>query len=177
MSGALFLDRDGTLIVDREYLQDPDAVELLPGTVEALRQARALGLRLYLFTNQSGIGRGYFTIEAVHRCNARMLELIGLGPDLFAGECIAPEHPDVPSRYRKPSPAYITEMIATDRLDPARSYMVGDKEADVLAGLRAGIGAVAVCTGKHDAATWRHLLPPGAQLYPDFASFVATLAG
>ena len=175
MSRALFLDRDGTLIVDQDYLRDPAGVVLLPGVKEALRDARDLGYRLYLFTNQSGVGRGYFTLEDVRRCNERMIELIGLGPALFAGECIAPEHPDQPSRYRKPSPAYLVETIAADRLDPRHCAMIGDKEADVQAGLNAGISAIAVCTGKHDAASWAGRLPPGARLFPDLASFVNTL--
>jgi D-glycero-D-manno-heptose 1,7-bisphosphate phosphatase len=175
VSRALFLDRDGTLIVDQDYLHDPEGVVLLPGVTDALRHARKVGYRLYLFTNQSGIGRGYFSIADVHRCNARMLELIGLGDDLFSGECIAPERPEEPSKYRKPSPAYLLETIARDALDPRSCYMVGDKEADVMAGLNAGIHAVAVCTGKHDAITWRKRLPPGAQLFPDLAAFAATL--
>ena len=175
MNRALFLDRDGTLIVDQDYLHDPAGVVLLPGTAEALQRARNLGYRLYLFTNQSGVGRGYFTLDDVARCNARMLELLGLGTDLFAGECIAPEHPDQPSRYRKPSPAYLLETIAADGLDPTRCYMIGDKLADLQAGLSAGINAIAVCTGKHSATDWRDRLPPGAQLFPDLAAFVATL--
>ena len=60
---ALFLDRDGTLILDKHYLADPADVELLPGVPEALRRARSLGYELFLFTNQSGIGRGLFTLE------------------------------------------------------------------------------------------------------------------
>lgn len=175
MSRALFLDRDGTLIVDKDYLRDPAGVVLLPGVKDALREARDLGYRLYLFTNQSGVGRGFFTLEDVRRCNDRMIELIGLGADLFAGECVAPEHPDHPSHYRKPSPAYLLETITADRLDPLHCYMIGDKEADVQAGINAGIGAIAVCTGKHDAAGWVGRLPPGGRLFPDLASFVATL--
>ncbi|MFI5337077.1 MAG: HAD-IIIA family hydrolase, partial [Opitutales bacterium] len=69
---ALFLDRDGTLILDKDYLADPAGVELLPGAAAALQRARTLGYRLFLFTNQSGIGRGFHTIEDAHRCNARM---------------------------------------------------------------------------------------------------------
>ena len=75
---ALFLDRDGTLIVDKVYLADPAGVELIPGAADALRRARALGYRLFLFTNQSGIGRGYHTLEDTQRVNARLEELLGL---------------------------------------------------------------------------------------------------
>jgi D-glycero-D-manno-heptose 1,7-bisphosphate phosphatase len=175
MAKALFLDRDGTLILDRDYLADPAGVELIPGVTDALRRARGLGYLLFLFTNQSGIGRGYHTIEDTHRCNARMLELLGLGADLFAGVCIAPEAPDQPSLYRKPSPRFIREMIAAHRLDPAHCWMIGDRESDLDAGLNAGIRAAAVCTGKYDAVAWQSRLRPGALLFPDLAAFVATL--
>ncbi len=75
---ALFLDRDGTLIVDKVYLADPAGVELIPGAAEGLRRARSLGFKLFLFTNQSGIGRGLHTMEDTQRVNARMEELLGL---------------------------------------------------------------------------------------------------
>ncbi|HEX2102003.1 MAG TPA: HAD-IIIA family hydrolase [Candidatus Synoicihabitans sp.] len=175
MRRALFLDRDGTLIIDQHYLSDPAGVVVLPGVPEALRRARDLGYRLYLFTNQSGIGRGYLTLENVRRCNERMLDLLGLGGDLFAGECIAPEVPDAPSKYRKPSPAYLLETIAADQLDPTQCYMIGDKEADVNAGLAAHIHAIALCTGKHDWDDWQRRLPPGARLFRDLRAFVDTL--
>jgi D-glycero-D-manno-heptose 1,7-bisphosphate phosphatase len=175
MAQALFLDRDGTLIHDKDYLADPAGVELIPGVPGALRRARDLGYLLFLFTNQSGIGRGYHTIEDTHRCNARMLELIGLGPDLFAGICIAPEAPEQPSLYRKPSPRFVHEMAAQHSLDRAACWMVGDRESDLDAGLNAGIRAAAVCTGKYDAAAWAPRLRPGVPLFADFAAFVATL--
>ncbi len=175
MAKALFLDRDGTLIHDKDYLADPAGVELIPGVPGALRRARDLGYLLFLFTNQSGIGRGYHTIEDTHRCNTRMLELIGLGPDLFAGICIAPEAPEQPSLYRKPSPRFVHEMAVQHSLDRAACWMVGDRESDLDAGLNAGIRAAAVCTGKYDAAAWAPRLRPGVPLFADFAAFVATL--
>ena len=175
MSKALFLDRDGTLIPDKDYLADPAGVELLPDVPAALRRARELGYSLFLFTNQSGIGRGYFTLADTHRCNARMLELIGLGPELFAGTCIAPEAPEQPSLYRKPSPRFILESIAQHGLDPAHCWMIGDRESDLEAGLNAGIRSAAVCTGKYDAAAWAPRLRPGVPLFADFSAFVATL--
>ncbi len=175
MSAALFLDRDGTLILDKDYLADPAGVELIPGAADALRRARALGYRLFLFTNQSGIGRGYHTIEDTHRCNARMEELLGLPAPVFDGVCIAPEAPDQPSRYRKPSPNFILETIERHGLDPAQCWMVGDRESDIDAGRNAGVRTAAVCTGKLDAAAWRARPYPNLAIYPDFAAFVAAL--
>ena len=71
MSKALFLDRDGTLIVDKEYLSDPEEIELLPGVDEALRRALNCDYQLFLLTNQSGVGRGWYSIDDVHACNRR----------------------------------------------------------------------------------------------------------
>lgn len=172
---ALFLDRDGTLIVDRPYLADPAGVELLPGVQEALGTARDLGYRLFLFTNQSGIGRGYFTLADAMACNARLVELLDLGPDVFADICIAPEAPDQPSRYRKPSPAFISESIARHGLDPACCLMVGDRPSDVQAGLNAGIGGAAVCTGELTADEWRTLALPSVSIHTDFPALIARL--
>lgn len=176
MSKALFLDRDGTLIIDKVYLADPAGVELIPGTIEALRRARDLGFKLFLFTNQSGIGRGYHTIEDTHRVNARMEELIGLGSPLFDAVCIAPEAPDQPAVYRKPSPRFILEMRARHALDPAQSWMVGDSAADIGAGLAAKIKVAAVRTGKKDPATLPEVAANGVPVFDTFAAFAATLS-
>ena len=80
---AIFLDRDGTLIENKHYLGSPDGVVLLPGVREALARARDNGIKLFLFTNQSGVGRGYFTMADVEAVNRRMIEMLGLGDDLF----------------------------------------------------------------------------------------------
>lgn len=172
---ALFLDRDGTLIVDRVYLADPAGVELLPGAADALTRARQLGYRLYLFTNQSGIGRGYHTAEDARRVNARLEELLGLPRPVFAEICIAPEAPDQPVVYRKPSPKFIQEMIARDGLDPAACFMVGDSAADIQAALNAGIRPAAVRTGRIDPTTLPDVARHRVPVYPTFADFVATL--
>ncbi len=141
---AWFLDRDGTVIEHIPYLHDPAGVRLLPGVKEALGAAKARGDRLFLFTNQSGVGRGMFTLAEAEACNARMIDLLGLGPDVFDGICIAPEAPDQPSRYRKPRPDFILETIAAQGLDPMDCIMVGDTVSDWQAGLNAGIRALAV---------------------------------
>jgi D-glycero-D-manno-heptose 1,7-bisphosphate phosphatase len=166
---SLFLDRDGTLIVDRHYLSDPAQVELLPGVRDALHGFLAEGWLLFLFTNQSGIGQGMFPIEAVHRCNARMLELLALPAPGFTATCIAPETPDMPPVYRKPSPRFILEMTAVHSLDPARTWMIGDKASDVQAGLNAGVHAALLQTGPVPA------VPPSVWRCRDLADFRARL--
>ena len=175
-SRALFLDRDGTLIVDKVYLADPAGVELIPGAADALRRARALGYKLFLFTNQSGIGRGYHTLEDTRRVNARLEELLGPPRPAFDGICIAPEAPDQPAVYRKPSPKYVLEMVAQHGLDPAQCYMVGDSAADIQTARNAGIHAVVVRTGKVAPDTLPEVARHHVPVFASFAAFVATLA-
>jgi D-glycero-D-manno-heptose 1,7-bisphosphate phosphatase len=171
MSKALFLDRDGTLILDKHYLADPAGVELIPGVADALRRARALGYRLFIHTNQSGIARGIHTLDDVHRCNERMEELLGLSRPIFDAICIAPEGPEGPIIYRKPSPRFIRESIERYQLDPAQCWMVGDREADVETGRAGGIRSAGVCTGKLDAAAWQQAFPD-VPVFPSFVEFV-----
>lgn len=172
---ALFLDRDGTLIVDKVYLADPAGVELVPGTVDALRRARELGYLLFLFTNQSGIGRGLHTLEHTLRVNARLDELLGLPAPVFDDVCIAPEAPGQPVVYRKPSPRFILESLTKYALDPRQCWMVGDTAADLGAGLAAGINVAAVQTGKVDPRTLAIVAERALAIFPTFADFVATL--
>jgi D-glycero-D-manno-heptose 1,7-bisphosphate phosphatase len=175
VSRALFLDRDGTLIVDKVYLADPAGVELIPGAAEGLRRARELGYKLFLFTNQSGIGRGLHTIEDARRVNARMEEMLGLPPPVFEATCVAPEAPGQPSEYRKPSPRFILDMIAEHGLDPAGCWMVGDSAADVGAASAAGIRAVAVRTGRVPPDSLPGVAEGKVPVHADFGSFAATL--
>jgi D-glycero-D-manno-heptose 1,7-bisphosphate phosphatase len=172
---ALFVDRDGTLIIDKVYLADPAGVALIPGAAEGLRRARDLGFLLFLFTNQSGIGRGYHTIEDTHRVNARMVELLGLTGSGFDGVCIAPETSAEPAVYRKPSPRFIQEMIAAHQLDPAQCWMAGDSAADIGAATAAGIRAVAVRTGKVAPEAIPEVARGLVPVFDTFGDFAATL--
>jgi D-glycero-D-manno-heptose 1,7-bisphosphate phosphatase len=172
---ALFLDRDGTLIVDKVYLRDPDQVEVIPGAAEGLRRARALGFKLFLFTNQSGIGRGMHTIEDTRRVNARMEEMLGLPAPVFDETCIAPEAPGQPSAYRKPSPRFISEKLAEHGLDPAGCWMVGDSRSDVQAALAAGIRAAAVRTGLVPPESIPQVAEGKVPVFADFGAFAASL--
>ena len=145
---ALFLDRDGTLIEDSGYIGQPERVKPFDGAGEALRKLSSTH-QIHLVTNQSGIGRGYYTWADAEACNRRMLELMGLPADFFAGVCIAPERPDEPSPYRKPSPKYLLEIIARESLDPATCWMVGDRMSDLGCGVAAGVRTALVRTTEH----------------------------
>ncbi|MGF1452602.1 MAG: D-glycero-alpha-D-manno-heptose-1,7-bisphosphate 7-phosphatase [Opitutales bacterium] len=145
---ALFLDRDGTLNVDGGYCWDPDEIRLIPGAAEAVREALETGFALFLFTNQSGINRGLYSLADAEACNARVIELLGVDAGVFKGICIAPETPEEPAIYRKPSPRFILEMLAKYQIDPMRAWMIGDRRSDWEAGISAGVNACAVASGE-----------------------------
>jgi D-glycero-D-manno-heptose 1,7-bisphosphate phosphatase len=146
-SPALFLDRDGNLIEDHHHTCQVDQVILISGVKPALRACLSAGYKLFILTNQSGINRGIFTWEQYHACNQRMLELLDLPAPGILEIKAAPEKPDEPSLYRKPSPQFILEMIEQHELDPALCWMVGDRITDWDAGLNAGIKSCAVRSG------------------------------
>lgn len=166
---ALILDRDGTLIEHVPYLADPDEVRLLPGVRESLDYARSAGVRLFLHSNQSGVGRGLFTLDAIEACNRRMLDLLGFGNEGFERICIAPEHPDEPSVYRKPSPAFAQEVMRDTGLAADEICYIGDRGSDLATAHAAGTRGVGVATGLDDLRAELHALGL-ADAYPVFDS-------
>ena len=172
---ALFLDRDGTLIFDKDYLSDPDGVELIPGVSEALDYARVLGFMLFLHTNQGGVGRGWYSLEDVEACNQRMLELIDLPCFKFEEICIAPEAPEELPVYRKPSPRFIEEMMVKHVLDRDQCYMVGDRDSDILAGLNAGVKPVLVKGNAIEEGNEDLLKEYQVLVFEDLLNFVQSL--
>ena len=136
---AVFLDRDGTLIEEREYLSRPEGVMIFPGAGAALRSLQEAGFKLFIVSNQSGVGRGYFTLQDVANVNQRMEQIFTREGVRFEKIYIAPEAPDQPSRGRKPSPQFLFEARDAFALDLPRSYMIGDKLIDLECGWNAGI--------------------------------------
>ena len=139
MKTAVFLDRDGTIIQEKAFLRDPAQVTVLPGALAALRRLREAGFSLFLVTNQSGVGRGYFTLEDVDRVNARLTDEFDRSSVHIEKIYIAPEAPDQPSRARKPSPQFLFDARDEFGLDLAGSYMIGDKLIDLECGWNAGV--------------------------------------
>ena len=139
MKRAVFLDRDGTLNEEKEYLCDPAKLVLFPGVGPALRRLQDAGLLLFIVTNQSGIGRGYYTLEDMQRVNARLGAMLAEQGVRFARIYYAPEAPDQPSRGRKPSPQFLFDARDEFAVDLSRSFMVGDKLIDLECGWNAGV--------------------------------------
>ncbi len=137
---AIFLDRDGTLILDKNYLSRVEDIEYFPDTMKALQLFQALGYELFIVTNQSGVGRGYFSLEAVyviHRQFQNDMREQKLFP--FKDFAICPHSPDDHCACRKPSGQMIKELILKYHISPEHSWMVGDKIIDAEAGKNAGI--------------------------------------
>ena len=139
MNRAVFLDRDGTLIEEKEYLHKPEEVTILPGASGALKRLQDAGFLLIIVTNQSGVGRGYFTLGDVHRVHAHLIHEFAKGSVQFRKIYIAPEAPDQPSRGRKPSPEFLFDARAEFAIDLSQSYFIGDKLIDLECGWNAGI--------------------------------------
>jgi len=139
MNRAVFLDRDGTLIVEKNYLHRPEEVELFPGAGAALKRLADAGFKLLVVTNQSGIGRGYFTLADAERVNEKMADELARDGVRFAKTYIAPEAPDQPSRGRKPSPQFLFDARDEFGLNLAECFMVGDKLIDLECGWNAGV--------------------------------------
>ena len=137
------------------FMHDPDEVELLPGAAEGLRRLRALGLRLVLVTNQSGVGRGYFPSGDVERVHGRLIELLQAQGVRLDAIYTCPHAPGEACGCRKPLPGLIDRASKEIGLDPAQSFVIGDKPCDVDLGLAAGAAAsLLVLTGygeKHAA--------------------------
>jgi D-glycero-D-manno-heptose 1,7-bisphosphate phosphatase len=139
MNKAVFLDRDGTLIEERDYLNRPEDVAIFPGTGKALAKLQNAGFDLFIVSNQSGVGRGYFTMADVKCVNEHLSKELAPDNVSFKNIYVAPEAPDTPSRGRKPSPQFLFDARDEFGIDLAQSYMIGDKLIDVECGWNAGV--------------------------------------
>ena len=153
MRQAVFFDRDGTLIEERGYCANPSAVRLYEGVPQALRALKDAGFLNIIVSNQSGIGRGYFT-EGEYRAVQREL-LRQIGEELIDASYFCPDAPGVLSVCRKPEPGMLLEAARDFGIDLARSAMVGDKASDIECARRAGACAVLVETGYGASQTCR----------------------
>ena len=153
---TLFLDRDGVLVVDRDYLARARDVELIPGVPAALRRARTAGYQLIGVSNQSGLGRGRFSAADLEAVMTRLAALLAAADASLDGFFYCPHAPDQGCRCRKPAPGLLEEAAAHFAWDPARSWVIGDKVSDVDLALQHGLRPVLVRTG-HGAAQQHRL--------------------
>src|SRR5438067_3366389 len=151
LSPAVFIDRDGTIMEDCVYCSDPKNVKIFPGVPEALRRLKSNGFKLIIITNQSGIGRGLFTVEQYRAVEAEVLRQLGAG--LIDATYFCPDVPGQHSSCRKPAPGMIVKATQEHQIDLSRSFLIGDKEIDAECGRNAGVRTIRVRTGfDRDAA-------------------------
>jgi len=133
VKAAAFLDRDGTIIRDANFVRDPDDVELLPGAAAALRRLNAAGVAVVIVTNQSGIARGLLNEADYERVRRRLELLLESDGAIVDATYMCPHHPDVsgPCDCRKPGLALYRQAIAEHGLDASRSLFTGDRWRDV----------------------------------------------
>ena len=164
---TVLLDRDGTVIADRHYLSDPAQVELLPGAGEALAALAAGGMRLFLVTNQSGIGRGYFSAEAFLATQRRLEELLAAHGVTLEAVAFCPHAPDDGCACRKPGTGMWEQLRRAHGLSPGTTVMIGDNAPDVAFAQACGLAeAVLVLTG-HGERTARDMGLPVAVYSPE----------
>jgi len=151
---AVFLDRDGTIIEEVGYLDRPDRVQFFPWTIDAIRVLNRAGLATVLVSNQSGIARGFFTEAIVDEVHQRMAAMLAEGGARIDAYYYCPHHPDGKLREyakkcecRKPGRALVDRAVQDFGIDPARSFVVGDRWLAVELGRAVGAQSVLVRTG------------------------------
>lgn len=147
MKSAAFLDRDGVVALDTGYPHDPDTIKFSPGAVEAIKHLNSCQYKVIIISNQSGVGRGYFTLEQMHAYNTVLLEKLNrqgaridavyccpFHPDAVDLEYRHPDHPD-----RKPNPGMIERAIKEHDLFRNQCFLIGDRQTDMQAAQAAQI--------------------------------------
>ncbi len=154
MKRAVFLDRDGTLIEEIEFLSDPAQVRVLEGVPQALKLFREMGFLIIVISNQSGVGRGYFDLKAVEMVNEKIRELLRREGTDVDDILFCPHAPEEDCMCRKPRPGLLLEAALRYGIDLKRSYMIGDRDSDVGAIASVGGKGILVLTG-YGEETWR----------------------
>lgn len=145
---AIFLDRDGTINVDHGYVHEIVQFEFIDGVIEACRTLNEMGFALFVITNQSGIARGYFDEAQFLTLTEWMKAIFAKHDVIISGVYYCPHHADDQCDCRKPKPGMLQQAQKEFDIDLSRSFMVGDKLDDILAGKAAGVKTVLVKSGK-----------------------------
>lgn len=142
MNRALFLDRDGTIIEDSGYISDPDSIRLIQGAAEVLSALHSEGWKLFIVSNQSGVGRGLIAPEQMHAVQTRFLALMRGHGVTITESYLCIHAPEASCQCRKPSPWFLERAAREHAIDLKSSWMVGDREGDILCGKSAGCSTI-----------------------------------
>ena len=147
MIKAVFLDRDGTVNIHVPYLSKVTDFSLYPFAGEAIRRFNENNYKVFIITNQSGVGRGFFSERRLNKIHNKMLKDLSISKAEIDKIYFCTKRPEDQSEFRKPNPGMITQAIKEFDIDPNKSYMIGDRESDIVAGGRAGLKTFLVLTG------------------------------
>ncbi len=125
----IFLDRDGTIIVDKIYLNDPDGVEFIPDVIEGLKKLYNAGYQLYIVTNQSGISRGFVEEKNLFLIHEKICNILSNHGIKISGIFYCPHLPEDNCNCRKPKTGLVEHLL--DKIDKSNSYVIGDKSTDI----------------------------------------------
>lgn len=163
---AVFFDRDGCLIVDKHYLHDPEQLDYFPDTFSALKELKTHGYKIFIVTNQSGIGRGFFSLDQMHAVHDKMTQDFR-DHDIEINEIVfCPHAPDDNCECRKPHPTLINDLCQKYHLDKKNCFMLGDKISDAECGKNAAINGCLIHNSSSDYPCFSSLT--------DFVKFVLT---
>lgn len=152
---ALFLDRDGVIVEEVNYLHKPEDVKIIGGSADVISRANEAGIAVVVVTNQGGIGRGYYNWNDFALTQERILEELSTNKALIDAVMASPHHPEGEPPYnvadhevRKPNPGMLLRGVDVLNIDLSASWIIGDHATDMMAGLNAGIeGSIHVLTG------------------------------
>lgn len=171
----LILDRDGVINEDSdEYIKSVDEWVPIPGSLEAIARLSQAGWRVFVASNQSGIGRGLFGYDALFAMHAHIQQAVMALGGYIEGIAFAPEHPDAATDMRKPNPGMLRDIARRLQLPLEDVPYVGDSASDIEAARAAGARPVLVRTGKGRRTESEHDLS-GVPVYDDLASYAAEL--
>jgi histidinol-phosphate phosphatase family protein len=146
-SKVAFLDRDGTIIEERNFIESPDEIRFLPGSVQAIQMLRESGYKIVVISNQSGIGRGILTEKMVREVNDLFIRRLKEKDAPVDGLYFCPHHPDANCECRKPETGMVQKAAEELKLDLKNTVVIGDKSIDVKLGKNIGAKTILVVTG------------------------------
>lgn len=159
---TIFLDRDGTTNCDTGYIKTPEELQIFPGAVEAVARLKRAGAKVVMITNQSGVGRGLFSLETLGAIHAKLRVVFEAGGAPLDGLYYCPHHPDDHCACRKPGTAMVERAVSDLGLDLSRAYVVGDQRRDIDLARRIGAKGILVTTGPTSAQALDELRREGA---------------
>ena len=172
MSKVVFLDRDGVINQDSpEYIKSPEEWEPIPGSIEAIVRLQSAGYSVFIATNQSGIGRGFYSAATLERMHQKMQTyILDAGGRMLDGIYYCPHLPTEDCECRKPKPGMLLTASREHALELENAYFVGDSHKDLMAAAAAGVKGVLVLTGNGSQALQKSQHPRD-KVFDDLAGF------